>query len=149
MAYIGLGGNLGDASAAVRAALDDIAALPHVTMLAASSLYGSAPIDSGGADYVNAVAKVLTSLSAQCLLDALQSIENCAGRERPYRNAPRTLDLDILLFGDEVMQTPQLVVPHPRMWQRAFVIRPLQEIAPGLVSAEQLHSVSDQFIWPL
>jgi 2-amino-4-hydroxy-6-hydroxymethyldihydropteridine diphosphokinase len=149
VAYIGLGGNLGDARAAVLAALDAIAALPDVDLLAASSLYGSAPVDSTGDDYVNAVAKVQTTRSADSLLDALQAIENGAGRERPYRNAPRTLDLDVLLYAEDSIQTQRLTVPHPRMGERAFVLMPLAEIAPHLVIPQQLELVQGQGVWPL
>lgn len=149
LAYIGLGGNLGEARAAVLAALEAIAAIPGVDLLAASSLYGSAPVDSSGDDYVNAVAQVQTTLHAETLLDALQAIENQAGRERPYRNAPRTLDLDVLLYGDETIQTQRLTVPHPRMGERAFVLLPLCEIAPALVSAQQLSLVQGQGVWRL
>jgi 2-amino-4-hydroxy-6-hydroxymethyldihydropteridine diphosphokinase len=79
-------------------------------------------------------------------LAQLQAIEQSAGRERPYRNAPRTLDLDLLLFGDASIQSPSLTLPHPRMWQRAFVLLPLAEIAPALVSAALLDSVKDQIL---
>ena len=149
VAYIGLGGNLGDARAAVQAALDAIAAIRGVELMAASSLYGSAPVDSSGDDYVNAVAQVQTTLPPEALLDALQAIENHAGRERPYRNAPRTLDLDLLLYGAESIQTQRLAVPHPRMWERAFVLLPLCEIAPALVSVPQLEAVQGQGVWRL
>ena len=148
-AYIGLGGNLGDAREAVLTALEAIAALPDVDLLSASSLYGSAPVDSAGADYVNAVAKLQTNLPAELLFDMLQAIENRAGRERPYRNAPRTLDLDVLLFGQDAIQTQRLTVPHPRMWERAFVLLPLFEISPHLVTAQQLDSVRGQGVWRL
>ena len=149
VAYIGIGGNLGDARSTVLAALDALASLTQVTELARSSLYGSAPVDAGGEDYVNAVAAIRTGLSALELLQAMQSIEAAAGRERPYRNAPRTLDLDILLFGDELIHTERLQVPHPRMFERAFVLVPLAEIAPALVSDQQLQAVKAQGIWRL
>ena len=97
LAYIGLGANLGNPRAAVVQAVAAIAALPGLLLTRQSSLYGSAPIDAGGDDYVNAVVEVQTSLAPQALLVQLQSIENDAGRARPYRNAPRTLDLDLLL----------------------------------------------------
>ena len=90
-----------------------------------------------------------TRLTAPALLSALQAQENQAGRERPYRNAPRTLDLDVLLYGSARMAGPVLTVPHPRMTERAFVLMPLAEIAPDLVSATQLAAVSDQGIWRL
>lgn len=148
-AYIGLGANLGDPRAAVLAALDAIAALDGVALTAKSSLYGSAPIDAGGADYVNAVAEVQTRLEPHALLEQLQGIEQAAGRMRPFRNAPRTLDLDILLYDDMVLGDEVLVLPHPRMWLRAFVLRPLAEIAPNRVSATQLQAVADQSVWVL
>ena len=143
-AWIGLGANLGDARAALRVAVRALAALPGTRVLRVSSLYRSAPVDAGGPDYLNAVAELDTTLAPLELLHALQRIEQAAGRERPYRNAPRTLDLDILLFGDEAMDTPTLTVPHPRMKERAFVLLPLAEIAPGQVSAEWLAAVQGQ-----
>ncbi|MET0859265.1 MAG: 2-amino-4-hydroxy-6-hydroxymethyldihydropteridine diphosphokinase [Telluria sp.] len=132
IAYIGVGANLGDARANVEDALARLGALPATALLSRSSAWRSAPVDSSGDDYVNAVACIDTALSAADLLAALQAIELAHGRERPYRNAPRTLDLDLLLYGDEVIDTPALQVPHPRMHQRAFVLAPLLEIAPGI-----------------
>jgi 2-amino-4-hydroxy-6-hydroxymethyldihydropteridine diphosphokinase len=143
-AYIGLGANLGDARQAVRDAIAALAQLPHTELLASSSLYGSAPIHSSGPDYVNAVAQLRTRLNALDLLDHLQRLEAMAGRTRPYVNAPRTLDLDVLRFGDACMDSTRLTVPHPRMGERAFVLLPLQEIAPHLVSATQLRVVAQQ-----
>ena len=148
-AYIGIGANLGDAAAAVRAAVLSIAAMPQVQLLRQSALYGSAPVDAGGADYVNAVVQVGTTLTPRALLGALQAIENDAGRTRTYRNAPRTLDLDVLLYGTLVQDDPELTLPHPRMWQRAFVLLPLAEIAPSLVSAAQCSAVQQQAVWKL
>jgi 2-amino-4-hydroxy-6-hydroxymethyldihydropteridine diphosphokinase len=148
-AYIGLGANLGDPRAAVAQAIAAIATLPGVLLTRQSSHYGSAPVDAGGDDYVNAVVEVQTTLSPRALLAQLQSIENAAGRARPYRNAPRTLDLDILLYGRLELNDAHLVIPHPRMGQRAFVLRPLAEIAPALVSHTQLQSVADQSVWVL
>jgi 2-amino-4-hydroxy-6-hydroxymethyldihydropteridine diphosphokinase len=130
--YIGIGANLGDARANVEDALARLARLPGCRLLAASSCYRSAPIDSSGEDYVNAVACLETELAPQALLAALHGIEQAHGRERPYRNAPRTLDLDLLLYGDDVIDTPSLTVPHARMMQRAFVLAPLLEIAPDI-----------------
>ena len=115
-------------------------------MLRVSPLYGSAPVDAGGPDYLNAVAEIATTLTPDALLQALQSIEQAAGRERPYRNAPRTLDLDILWFGDQVIHTPSLTVPHPRMAERAFVLRPLADLVPERVSAAALQAVATQDI---
>ena len=141
-AYVALGANLGDAAAAVRQAMDDIHAMVGSRVLRRSSLYRTAPVDSSGPDYVNAVVEISTVLTAPDLLAQLQHLEHGAGRQRPYRNAPRTLDLDLLLFGSGRIDSPQLVVPHPRMGTRAFVLVPLAEIAPELVSAQALEAVS-------
>lgn len=132
-AYVGLGANLGDALAALRAAVQALGTLPQTRRIAVSSLYRSAPIDSSGPDYLNAVVALDTGLAPQELLAALQAIELDHGRERPYRNAPRTLDLDLLLHGDAVIDTPTLTLPHPRLHERAFVLMPLAEIAPSLL----------------
>lgn len=145
-AFVALGANLGDAAQALRGALSALGVTPGVRFVRASSLYRTAPIQSTGPDYVNAVAEVSTELTAPALLDVLQAIELQAGRQRPYRNAPRTLDLDLLLFGEAHIDSPRLTVPHPRMWQRAFVLVPLAEIAPSQVSAAQLSAVADQSI---
>jgi 2-amino-4-hydroxy-6-hydroxymethyldihydropteridine diphosphokinase len=132
-AFVGLGANLGDAGAALAGALQRIAALPRTRMTAASSVYATAPIDSSGPDYRNAVAALDTVLPARELLAALQAIEAAFGRERPYRNAPRTLDLDLLLYGGAVIAEPGLELPHPRLHERAFVLVPLLELDPALV----------------
>lgn len=145
-AYVALGANLGDPQAALRQALRDLEALPHTQLVRASSLYRTAPVDSTGPDYINAVAELRTTLGPYELLAALQRIEEAAGRQRPYRNAPRTLDLDILLYGDLRLDEPRLTLPHPRMYQRAFVLVPLAEIAPALVRPEQLQAVNRQGI---
>lgn len=142
--YIGLGANLGDRGVTLRQAVADMAQLPHTRLLAVSSLYSSAPVDANGPDYLNAVAALETWLTPQILLTHLQSLELAAGRLRPYPNAPRTLDLDILLWGDMCLNTPTLTVPHPRMWQRAFVLYPLAQLAPQRVSAAMLAAVADQ-----
>lgn len=148
-AFVGLGANLGDPAATLRVALGGLARLPATRLVRASGLYGSTPVDSSGPDYVNAVAEIHTCLSAPALLVALQQQELQAGRERPYRNAPRTLDLDLLLFGTGRIASPALTVPHPRMAERAFVLMPLAEIAPELVAAAQLDAVRDQGVWLL
>lgn len=145
-AWIGLGANLGDARAALRGAVAALNALPDTRVLRVSSLYRSAPVDAGGPDYLNAVAELDTTLAPLALLHALQAIEQAAGRERPYRNAPRTLDLDLLLYGDERLEGAELTVPHPRMGERAFVLLPLAELEPGLVSAAQRAAVAGQRI---
>ena len=144
--WIGIGANLGDASANVLDALERLAWVPGVRLLRASSLYRTAPIDSSGDDYINAVAEVDTSLSARALLAALHGIEQAHGRERPYHNAPRTLDLDLLLYGAGRIESSLLTVPHPRWQERAFVLVPLAEIAPGLVDAKALAAVTSQVI---
>jgi len=144
LAALGVGANLGDPRTAVRKAIEDLAQLPGTVTVAVSSLYRSAPLDADGPDYVNAVVQVRTALSPDALLAALQAIEQQAGRERPYRNAPRTLDLDILLYGEHRVDRDDLQIPHPRMWQRAFVVLPLAEIAPDLVSPAQVQAVAGQ-----
>jgi 2-amino-4-hydroxy-6-hydroxymethyldihydropteridine diphosphokinase len=152
-AYVGIGSNQGDARAHVLAAFDELAQLPATHLAARSSLYRSAPVDAPGQpDYVNAVAALDTELSPAQLLDALQGIEQRHGRERPHANAPRTLDLDLLTYGDMILESPMLTLPHPRMHQRAFVLRPLAEIAPALripgrgAVAALLAGVADQAI---
>lgn len=149
LVYVGLGANLGEREAALRQALAALGQYPGTRVLRVSPLYGSAPVDAGGPDYLNAVAEVATTLTPEALLQALQAIEQSAGRERPYRNAPRTLDLDILWFGDQVIDTPTLTVPHPRMAERAFVLRPLADLVPERVAAEALQAVTAQSIYPL
>ncbi len=145
-AFVALGANLGNPSTAIQAALKNIQLLTGVSSVRCSSLYASSPIDSDGPDYVNAVAEIQTLLTAPALLVALQGIENEAGRERPYRNAPRLLDLDILIYGHATVSSALLQVPHPRMFERAFVLIPLEEISPGRVSVAQLRTVSGQAI---
>jgi 2-amino-4-hydroxy-6-hydroxymethyldihydropteridine diphosphokinase len=145
-AYIALGANLGDARATVLQAMPALGALRGTRLVQRSALYGTAPIASSGPDYINAVAELATQLSAPELLLELQALEAAAGRQRPYRNAPRTLDLDLLLFGDARIDSPVLTVPHPRMTERAFVLVPLAQIAPQRVSSAQLQAVSGQAI---
>ena len=150
-AYIALGANLGDAVQNIRTAIQAINDLPQVQVTKQSSLYKTAALESlPGApkspDYINAVIEIKCHQPAYLLITLLQKIEQKAGRERPYLNAPRSLDLDILLYGDEKIQTETLIIPHPRMWQRAFVLVPLAEIAPQLVSAERLEGVWGQEI---
>lgn len=131
-AFVGVGANLGDARATVRAALRALGQLPDTEWVASSSLYRSAPIQASGPDFVNAVAELRTALEPIALLHRLQAIEQSFGRVRSVRNAPRTLDLDLLLLGDCVMPGPELVLPHPRAHLRAFVLRPLAELDPDL-----------------
>ena len=128
-AFIGVGANLGFARDAVLNALADLSRLPLTEFVAASGLYRTAPVDGDGPDYINAVAEIVTTQSAHELLLALQALETKYGRVRTTRNAPRTLDLDLLLYGDGILKTPDLTVPHPRMAERAFVLMPLIELA--------------------
>ena len=157
-AYIALGANLGDAASALRQAVKAIAQLPQTKVVKTSSIYKTAPLAAGsdtpasggrvdlGGDYLNAVVEVQTFLNAHALLQNLQKIEQAEGRERSYPNAPRTLDLDLLLYGSGSIDSENLTVPHPRMWQRAFVLVPMAEIAPGLVTDLQLRVVQGQKI---
>lgn len=149
MACVALGANLGDAVATVNQALRDVAALPHTQLLKASSLYRSAPYEAQGPEFINAVAMLQTHLSALDLLHALQALELQSGRERPYKNAPRTLDLDVIFYGEAVLSSPELTLPHPRWAERAFVLMPLAEVWPERVSSNQLIAVQDQVIHPI
>lgn len=134
-AFVGLGANLGDPAAQLAAAVEALGRVPNTRMVKNSSLYRTAPIGyAAQPDFVNAVAQIETELAPADLLRALQAIEADAGRARTFPNAPRTLDLDLLLHGDAVRSTPQLTLPHPRLHQRAFVLRPLLEIAPDLAA---------------
>jgi 2-amino-4-hydroxy-6-hydroxymethyldihydropteridine diphosphokinase len=150
-AYIGLGANLDDPVAQIEYAFDELARLPQTQFVARSSLYASAPVGYlDQPDFINAVAEVATTLSAHALLAALLAIEQRHGRDRSFRNAPRTLDLDLLLFGETQLHDAQLTLPHPRMHQRAFVLLPLSELAPELgisglaLVADLLAHCSDQ-----
>lgn len=130
-AYVGLGSNLEDPPRQIARALEEIAALAGTRIVRASSLYRSAPVGyRDQPDFVNAVAEVRTSLGPRPLLEALLGIERRHGRLREFPNSPRTLDLDLLIYGSKVLREPGLTVPHPRMLERAFVIVPLAEIAP-------------------
>jgi 2-amino-4-hydroxy-6-hydroxymethyldihydropteridine diphosphokinase len=146
MACVALGANLGDAVATVQQALRDVAGLPATQLFKASSLYRSAPYEAQGPDFINAVALIHTQLSPLALLYALQALELQSGRERPYKNAPRTLDLDVIFYGDVALATPELTLPHPRWHERAFVLHPLAEVWPERVSAAQLAAVHGQAI---
>lgn len=148
-AFVGLGANLGVPQRALADALAALARLPDTRLVRSSRVYRSAPVDAGGPDFFNAVAQLETRLTAPDLLTQLQAIEDAAGRERPYRNAPRTLDLDLLLYGSARIESPSLTVPHPRMTERAFVLVPLADIAPQLVTHAQLQAVAGQRIVPV
>ena len=133
-AYIGLGANLDDPAAQVELAMGELARLPQSRLVARSSLYASAPVGyAEQPDFINAVAALETLLSPRALLEAMLGIEHHHGRNRTFRNAPRTLDLDLLLYGEAHFHEENLTLPHPRMHERAFVLLPLLEIAPDLV----------------
>ena len=136
LAYIGLGANLGDARQTIEAAIQTLRESSEILSLKQAPLYSSDPVDAQGPVFINTVVAVDTTLEPLPLLDLLQTIEQAHGRERPYRNAPRTLDLDLLLYGTQTIETTRLTVPHPRMHQRAFVLRPLQDLAPDLRLAQ-------------
>ena len=140
------GANLGKAQATVLQAILDVGALATSQLVKASSLYASAPHEAAGPEFVNAVAMYDTDLPPLALLDALQNLEKTAGRERPYLNAPRTLDLDIIFYGDIALDSPRLTLPHPRWQKRAFVLVPLAEISPDKVSPALLSSVANQSV---
>jgi 2-amino-4-hydroxy-6-hydroxymethyldihydropteridine diphosphokinase len=146
LACVAVGANLGDAIQTVQHALRDLGCLPRTTLEKASSLYRTAPFEAQGPDFINAVALVRTQLPPLVLLHALQDLEQQQGRQRPYKNAPRTLDLDLIFYADLSLQTPELTLPHPRWQERAFVLHPLAEVAPECVSADLLQAVQDQVI---
>ncbi len=130
-AFVALGANLDDPLAQVRAALAALPWLAATRVVAASSLYRTAPVGLiGQPDFINAVVELRTELDPEALLDALFAVEAEFGRVRAARNGPRTLDLDLLLHGDAVIDRPHLQLPHPRLHLRAFVVAPLAEIAP-------------------
>jgi len=154
LAYIGLGANLGEAEATVRQAAHELSSVRGVSGCRLSPLYRTRPVDAGGPDYVNGVVELATSLSAALLWRAMQAIEQAHGRLRPYRNAPRTLDLDLLWFDGAAIDTPELIVPHPRLAQRAFVLQPLADLAPQLRIGEAavsdlLQQVDQSGLWPI
>jgi 2-amino-4-hydroxy-6-hydroxymethyldihydropteridine diphosphokinase len=149
LAIVGLGANLGNAAQQVLQAAQALARSPGCDALRLSPLYLTAPHEATGPDYVNAVAAVHSRWSAPALLDMLQDLETMAGRQRPYVNAPRTLDLDLLFYGDARIDSPRLQIPHPRWSQRAFVLHPLRDLCPQRVSDALLDSVADQPIQQL
>ena len=131
VACIALGANIGEPLRQIESAFAALAALPDTRLVARSSLYRSAPVGyANQPDFINAVAVIETALDPHALLDALLAIERVHGRVRDFPNAPRTLDLDIVFYGDVVIQEHGLTIPHARMLERAFVMVPLAEIAP-------------------
>ena len=146
-AYVGIGSNLKDPRAQVLQAFNELDGLPHTRVVKKSSLYRSAPMGHAAQpDFINAVAQIETGLPAERLLAELQEVEARHGRERSFANAPRTLDLDILLFGNATIGTTALTVPHPRMHERAFVLKPLLEISPELPFQHFLETCAGQKI---
>ena len=156
LALVGLGANLGDARNTLLAAVLQLSQLPGVSGIRRSHLYQTAPLEAGGNDFINAVVELRTSLTAEDLLEHLLALELVFGRERSFRNAPRTLDLDLLLYGHDdlwlEMQTNKLTLPHPRLHQRAFALVPLLELRPDLhlgtrgPAVSYLNQVADQKI---
>jgi len=143
IAFVGIGSNLEDPEQQVKNAFAELDRLPHTRVVRRSSLYRSAPVGyDAQPDFINAVVQLETGLAAERLLAELQALEARHGRARSFPNAPRTLDLDLLLFGDARRSSPELTLPHPRMHERAFVLRPLLEIAPQLPFS--LEAVADQ-----
>lgn len=133
-AYVALGSNLNDPERQLHMAIDALSQLPQSRLIVVSSFYQTAPVGFiQQPDFINAVACIETTLAPSELFEYLQNIENAQGRQRHQKNGPRTLDLDLLLYGMEVMNTPDLIIPHPRMHERAFVLVPLLEIAPEIV----------------
>lgn len=131
IAYVGLGSNLDQPRRQLLAAFDELAQLPQTRLAACSGFYRSAPLGyAAQPEFVNAVARLETGLAPEALLDALHAIERLHGRERSFPDAPRTLDLDLLLYGEVQIAGPRLNVPHPRMHERAFVLEPLLELDP-------------------
>jgi 2-amino-4-hydroxy-6-hydroxymethyldihydropteridine diphosphokinase len=157
-AYIGLGANQGDLVATLNAAVQSLGSLEQSQFVAASPFYLSAPIDANGPDFLNAVVRIDTDLEPYGLLLHLLEIEMVFGRKRrgadARRNAPRDIDLDLLMVGDLIIRSAPLVLPHPRMHERAFVLKPLLDIAPDLMvpgygpAARLLSQVSDQIVAP-
>lgn len=153
-ALIGLGANLGNAHQTIVDAILELKSASGILNVQCSSLYASDPVEAQGPVFINAVASLETTLAPINLLNLLQSIELEHGRARPYRNAPRTLDLDLLWYDGIEISTPRLILPHPRMHQRAFVLEPLKELEPGLQLPQGsidmlLKACSDQKIWLL
>jgi 2-amino-4-hydroxy-6-hydroxymethyldihydropteridine diphosphokinase len=151
---IGLGANLGQARETIERALEGLRNTPGIESLVVAPLYGSDPVDAQGPTFVNTVAQIQTTLAPIPLLDALQALEQSHGRERPFRNAPRTLDLDLLWYDGVTMETPRLTLPHPRMHERAFVLKPLSDLDPALMLKQGslqllLEQCGDQKLWPL
>jgi len=153
-ALIGLGANLGQARETLERALEALKSTPGIEALEVAYFYGSDPVDAQGPSFVNTVARIETQLAPLALLEVLQALERTHGREPSFRNAPRTLDLDLLWYEGVAMETARLTLPHPRMHERAFVLKPLNDLMPELVLkqgnlTQLLAQCSDQKLWPL
>ena len=154
LAFVALGSNLGshseryqgDPRRTVLLAMDALGGLVGAREMARSSLYRSDPVDASGPDFINAVVALNSSQCAPQLLQQLLQLELQFGRVRPFPNAPRSLDLDLVLYGDARINSPALTLPHPRLWQRAFVVLPLAEIAPDRVSQAARQAIGGQRI---
>jgi len=131
-AYLALGSNIGDRAANLRKGCQLLAAHAGIKIVARSAIYETQSVEGGGPDdFLNAALRLQTTLSAEALLEAIQAVERQMGRPQPPRHGPRLIDIDILMFGDEEMDTPNLKLPHPRMSKRAFVLRPLCDVLEG------------------
>ena len=148
-AFIGLGANVGDPLTQIEQAMAALMSLPATVGLQRSRLYRTAPWQAQGPDFINAMVQLETQLSAPELWVQMQRIEQAAGRIRPFHHAPRTLDLDLIFYGQAVINSPALVLPHPRWRERAFVLRPLSDLAPERILASDWAAVEDQHITPL
>jgi len=153
-ALIGLGANLGQARETIERALEALKSTSGIEALEVAPFYGSDPVDAKGPTFVNTVAQIQTTLAPLALLDALQALEQADGRERPFRNAPHTLDLDLLGYEGVTRETPRLTLPHPRMHERAFVLKPLSDLVPELMLKQGgiktlLEQCGEQKLWPL
>ena len=142
LAYVSIGTNLGDRAAQLDFAVRALDELPTTRVAALSPIFETDPVGPPPqCAYLNAVVRLATALAPRALLDALLSIEHAAGRERGARNAARTLDLDLLLYGDRIVEEPGLSVPHPRLAERAFILEPLAALAPNLVHPQLAESI--------
>ena len=156
-AFVALGANLGDPLKALPQVIEVIDAVEGISVTARSRFYSTAPIDSSGPDYTNAVIRIETTIEPEALLQTLLTIEKDFGRKRPagIHNAPRTMDLDLLLYGDVEMASETLILPHPRMHERAFVLVPMADIDDTVEIVHKgrvkdlLPTVADQMIRPL
>lgn len=149
IAFLGLGGNLGDAKQTLKDAIVCLAQHPQIEITARSCFYQSSPVEASGNDYINNVLLIKTELAPLPLLRLCQSVEDQFGRERPFENAPRTLDIDLLVYDQIEQKHPELTLPHPRMTERLFVLLPLLEIEPdfSLPAFGKLQAFTAELSW--